>query len=126
MAEVPSHMKAWMYHEYGSFTDVLKFETKASVPQVKDDQVLVKVVAAALNPVDTLRMMGYFKATDSPLPVNSFSLNPIFLSCSSIKSHCTRSRCFRKIIFDTPLFYLFILLTTLVFIKELVFTNIIN
>ncbi|XP_058180369.1 2-methylene-furan-3-one reductase-like [Rhododendron vialii] len=70
MAEIPSHMKAWMYYDYGSFTDVLKFETKTStVPQVlKDDQVLVKVVAAALNPVDTLRMMGFFKATDSPLP----------------------------------------------------------
>ncbi|XP_058180370.1 2-methylene-furan-3-one reductase-like [Rhododendron vialii] len=68
-AEIPSHMKAWMYYDYGSFTDVLKFETKTSVPQViKDDQVLVKVVAAALNPVDTARMMGFFKATDSPLP----------------------------------------------------------
>ncbi|KAH7852163.1 hypothetical protein Vadar_021331 [Vaccinium darrowii] len=61
-------MKAWMYHEHGSFTDVLKFETKTSLPQVKDDQVLIKVVAAALNPVDAVRMLGFFKATDCPLP----------------------------------------------------------
>ncbi|KAG5534937.1 hypothetical protein RHGRI_022897 [Rhododendron griersonianum] len=72
MAEIPSHMKAWKYYDYGSFTDVLKFETETTLPQVlKDDQVLVKVVAAALNPVDTARMMGFFKATDSPLPVGT-------------------------------------------------------
>jgi len=57
-----------MYYEYGSFTDVLKFETKTSLPEVKDDQVLIKVVAAALNPVDAMRMLGIFKATDCPLP----------------------------------------------------------
>jgi 2-methylene-furan-3-one reductase len=66
--EIPSNMKAWMYYEYGSFTDVLKFETKTSLPEVKDDQVLIKVVAAALNPVDAMRMLGIFKATDCPLP----------------------------------------------------------
>ncbi|CAI9300139.1 unnamed protein product [Lactuca saligna] len=31
--------------------------------------VLLKVVAAALNPVDYKRRHGYFKATDSPLPI---------------------------------------------------------
>ncbi|KAI8537141.1 hypothetical protein RHMOL_Rhmol09G0002600 [Rhododendron molle] len=63
-------MKAWMYYEYGSFTDVLKFDEArtTSVPQVKDDQVLIKVVAAALNPIDAKRMTGFFKPTDSPLP----------------------------------------------------------
>lgn len=70
--EIPTHMKAWMYYEYGSFTDVLKFDEAktTSVPQVKDDQVLIKIVAAALNPIDAKRMTGFFKPTDSPLPVS--------------------------------------------------------
>ncbi|KAK9188926.1 hypothetical protein WN944_020331 [Citrus x changshan-huyou] len=64
---VPSEMKAWLYGEYGG-VDVLKFDEKVTVPQVKEDQVLIKVVAAALNPVDGKRRQGKFKATDSPLP----------------------------------------------------------
>ncbi|KAK1581046.1 hypothetical protein Q3G72_021785 [Acer saccharum] len=60
-------MKAWVYGEYGG-VDVLKFDENVSVPEVKEDQVLIKVVAAALNPVDAKRMQGIFKATDSPLP----------------------------------------------------------
>ncbi|KAJ0720814.1 putative 2-alkenal reductase (NAD(P)(+)) [Helianthus annuus] len=61
-------MKAWKYDEYGS-VDVLKLATDVAVPEIKDDQVLVKVVAAALNPVDYKRRLGYFKAIDSPLPI---------------------------------------------------------
>ncbi|KDP26584.1 hypothetical protein JCGZ_17742 [Jatropha curcas] len=64
---VPSEMKAWVYGEYGG-VDVLKFDDKVSVPEVKDDQVLIKVAAAALNPVDFKRRQGKFKATDSLLP----------------------------------------------------------
>ncbi|KAB1200769.1 hypothetical protein CJ030_MR0G006355 [Morella rubra] len=66
-SSIPSEMKAWLYGEYGG-VDVLKFEPKVTVPEVKEDQVLVKVVAAALNPVDFKRRQGKFKATDSPLP----------------------------------------------------------
>lgn len=65
---IPSVMKAWMYGEYGG-VEVLKFDTSVSVPEVKEDQVLIKVAAAALNPVDFKRRLGKFKATDSPLPV---------------------------------------------------------
>ncbi|GMH27639.1 hypothetical protein Nepgr_029482 [Nepenthes gracilis] len=64
---IPTEMKALVYEEYGG-VDVLKFDSKVAVPDLKDDQVLVKVVAAALNPVDFKRRMGKFKATDSPLP----------------------------------------------------------
>ncbi|KAG1346894.1 NADPH-dependent alkenal/one oxidoreductase, chloroplastic [Cocos nucifera] len=60
-------MKAWVYDEYGA-ASVLRFDEGFSVPEVKEDQVLVKVVAAALNPVDFKRRQGKFKATDSPLP----------------------------------------------------------
>ncbi|KAK9090439.1 hypothetical protein Sjap_023616 [Stephania japonica] len=61
-------MKAWVYSEYGG-VDVLKLDSSVSVPEVKEDQVLVKVAAAALNPVDFKRRLGKFKATDSPLPL---------------------------------------------------------
>ncbi|KAL2344327.1 hypothetical protein Fmac_005612 [Flemingia macrophylla] len=64
---VPSDMKAWVYGEYGG-VDVLKLDSSVGVPDVKEDQVLVKVFAAALNPVDAKRRQGKFKATDSPLP----------------------------------------------------------
>ena len=67
-SSVPSVMKAWLYDEYGG-VEVLKFDSSVSVPEVKDDQVLIKVAAAALNPVDFKRRLGKFKATDSPLPV---------------------------------------------------------
>ncbi|XP_030553172.2 LOW QUALITY PROTEIN: 2-methylene-furan-3-one reductase-like [Rhodamnia argentea] len=66
-AGAPSEMKAWVYGEYGG-VDVLRFDPKVAVPEVKEDQVLIKVVAAALNPVDAKRRQGKFKATDSPLP----------------------------------------------------------
>ncbi|XP_010530541.1 PREDICTED: quinone oxidoreductase-like protein At1g23740, chloroplastic [Tarenaya hassleriana] len=64
---VPSEMKAWLYGEYGG-VEVLKLESNVAVPEFKEDQVLLKVVAAALNPVDAKRRQGKFKATDSPLP----------------------------------------------------------
>lgn len=65
---VPSEMKAWSYSEYGG-VDVLTLDTNVAVPEIGEDQVLIKVVAAALNPVDSKRRAGKFKATDSPLPV---------------------------------------------------------
>lgn len=65
---IPTEMKAWVYEEYGG-VDVLKFDSNVKVPsELMDDQVLVKVSAAALNPVDFKRRLGKFKATDSLLP----------------------------------------------------------
>ncbi|XVE83957.1 hypothetical protein DITRI_Ditri16bG0130500 [Diplodiscus trichospermus] len=68
-ANVPSKMKAWTYGEYGKSSDVLKLDPDFAVPQLNDDQVLVKVVAAGINPVDFKRMLGMIQATDSPLPI---------------------------------------------------------
>ncbi|BFG26867.1 hypothetical protein CerSpe_131410 [Prunus speciosa] len=65
---ISSVNKAWVYSEYGKAADVLKLDPNVPVPEIKENQVLIKVVAAALNPVDYKRMFGYFKATDSPLP----------------------------------------------------------
>ena len=72
---IPSVNKAWIYSEYGKTADVLKFDSNFPVPEVKEDQVLIKVVAAALNPIDFKRALGLFKAIDSPPPV---SLSLIF------------------------------------------------
>jgi 2-methylene-furan-3-one reductase len=80
VTSVPSEMKAWVYGEYGG-VDVLKFDSNVAVPDVKEDQVLVKVVAAALNPVDGKRRQGKFKATDSPLPVSHSLSHLLFLFC---------------------------------------------
>ncbi|CAI9114945.1 OLC1v1015772C1 [Oldenlandia corymbosa var. corymbosa] len=68
-AIIPAKMKAWSYNQHGKAEDVLKFESEVEVPNVKDDQVLIHVQAAALNPIDTLRMQGIFKDTDSALPI---------------------------------------------------------
>ncbi|XP_019462087.1 PREDICTED: 2-methylene-furan-3-one reductase-like [Lupinus angustifolius] len=68
MAGIPTHIKAWTYSEYGKSADVLKFDPAVPIPEVKDDQVLIKVAAASINPIDYKRLEGGFKDTDSPLP----------------------------------------------------------
>ncbi|KAK7273516.1 hypothetical protein RIF29_14569 [Crotalaria pallida] len=52
----------------GKSVDVLKFDPAVPLPEVKDDQVLIKVAAASINPIDYKRLEGAFKDTDSPLP----------------------------------------------------------
>lgn len=49
-------MKAIVYHEYGS-ADVLKYE-EVDKPVPKDDEVLIKVRAASINPLDWRLMRG--------------------------------------------------------------------
>src|SRR6266571_1936384 len=49
-------MKAIVYHEYGS-ADVLKCE-EVEKPTPKDDEVLIKVRAASVNPLDWRLMKG--------------------------------------------------------------------
>ena len=75
-------MKAWQFDEYGD-VNVLKL-IDVPVPQINDDQVLVKVVAAALNPYDFIRREGWLKlhASDSPLPVSFSVINDLSIVCT--------------------------------------------
>lgn len=64
-------MRGWLYTGYGDPREVLEFETELGIPTIAEDQVLIKVVAAALNPIDAKRMRGFLASgnRDSPLPV---------------------------------------------------------
>ncbi|GER43844.1 oxidoreductase, partial [Striga asiatica] len=60
------------------------------IPEVKDDEVLIKVVATALNPVDFKRRFGYFKANDSPFPtILGYDVAGIVVKLSSLAKYTT-------------------------------------
>ncbi|XP_017632717.1 2-methylene-furan-3-one reductase-like isoform X1 [Gossypium arboreum] len=68
MENVPCTMKAWIYGQHGKPEDVLKLKSDVVVPELKEDQVLVKVMASGLNPVDNKRMIGIFVHAECPFP----------------------------------------------------------
>jgi len=57
-------MKAIVVHEYGG-PEVLKYED-ARRPEPKDDEILIRVVATGVNPVDASIRAGRFKAGSLP------------------------------------------------------------
>ncbi|KAL2335666.1 hypothetical protein Fmac_016879 [Flemingia macrophylla] len=71
ISTIPSDVKAWVYSEYGITEKILKFNPNVAIPDIKEDQVLIKVVATALNPADYKKASGYIKNTESPLPTVS-------------------------------------------------------
>lgn len=70
---IPSHMKAWAYSKRGKITDVLKFNPNLPIPELKVDQVLIKVVAAAINPIDSAKIEGRYNDVDASFPVRHSS-----------------------------------------------------
>jgi len=60
-------MKAVVIHEYGG-PEVLKYEDVAR-PEPKDDQILVRVIAAGVNPVDGLIRSGMFAKETRAFPI---------------------------------------------------------
>lgn len=61
-------MKAWTYSEYGGI-DVLKLEANVAVPEPNHEEVLIKVAAVSLNPIDFKRRLGFFQDDCTPFPV---------------------------------------------------------
>jgi NADPH:quinone reductase-like Zn-dependent oxidoreductase len=59
-----SAMKAIVVHEYGG-PEVLKYEDSPR-PEPKDDEILIRVVAAGVNPVDASIRAGRFKTGSLP------------------------------------------------------------
>jgi NADPH:quinone reductase-like Zn-dependent oxidoreductase len=59
-----STMKAIVVHEYGG-PEVLKYED-APRPEPKEDEILIRVAAAAVNPVDAYIRAGRYKAGSLP------------------------------------------------------------
>ncbi|KAJ7970857.1 2-methylene-furan-3-one reductase-like [Quillaja saponaria] len=80
---IPSHIKGWVYSEYGKASDVLKLDPNVPIPEVKEDQVLIKVIAAALNPVDSMRMIGYFKVNDTIPTVPGYDVAGVVVKVGS-------------------------------------------
>ncbi|MED6198607.1 hypothetical protein PIB30_068011 [Stylosanthes scabra] len=68
-AIIPSHMKAWAYSEHGKSNAALKFHPNFPIPELNEDQVLIKVVAAAINPIDYHKIVGNYKGSDAPFPI---------------------------------------------------------
>ncbi|XLS94432.1 hypothetical protein HN51_070440 [Arachis hypogaea] len=66
---IPSHTKAWFYSKHGNPGDVLKVHPNWPIPELNEDQVLIKVVAASLNPVDNKRITDFYKDINNPDPL---------------------------------------------------------
>lgn len=67
-AQSPGRMKAIVAHEYGG-PEVLKYED-APVPEPKENEVLVRVIASGVNPADPLIVGGkYAKEFGTHLPL---------------------------------------------------------
>src|SRR6266404_9871423 len=62
-------MKAIVVHEFGG-PEVLKYED-APKPEPKDDEILVRVMAAAVNPVDSYVRQGKFLKGNLPMIIGS-------------------------------------------------------
>ncbi|KAK9004080.1 hypothetical protein V6N11_001892 [Hibiscus sabdariffa] len=61
-----------------------EIRVKSRRSRSKEDQVLIKVVAAGLNPVDFKRMLGVFPDSDSPLPsVPGYDVGGVVLKVGS-------------------------------------------
>ncbi|PON52524.1 Alcohol dehydrogenase superfamily, zinc-type [Parasponia andersonii] len=67
--QIPPINKAWTYSEYGQSSQVLKFNTSVPVPQVEENQVLIKLAkyvvgaskvaaTASTRKLDLLRSLG--------------------------------------------------------------------
>lgn len=57
-------MRSWRFHKFGSIRDLQMDEI--AIPQPADDECLVKIAYAALNPADRLLIMGLYPTNAKP------------------------------------------------------------
>ncbi|HEX8679092.1 MAG TPA: NADP-dependent oxidoreductase, partial [Chthoniobacterales bacterium] len=67
LAQPPASMKAIRIHGYGGI-DVLKYED-APRPEPTEDELLVRVIAAGVNPVDAKVRLGHFRPPGVKMPL---------------------------------------------------------
>ena len=78
--------KAWFFNQYGSIEygsiDVFQFLQfgELPVPKPGPGHLLVKIRAAALNPLDYRRLGGFYRSVDSDFPVLTWALFFLFLT----------------------------------------------
>lgn len=61
MSELHSKMRAVQLRSFGPAEEVLELIEGASIPELRDGDVLVRVVASSVNPIDCARRAGYGK-----------------------------------------------------------------
>jgi NADPH:quinone reductase-like Zn-dependent oxidoreductase len=67
MDKVPTEMRAAVYHKFGDIEQTLSFET-LPVPLIHDHEVLIRVHACGINPVDWKRANGMLEMVMKKLP----------------------------------------------------------
>ena len=61
MAVVPTAMRAVRFTSYGALDEVVQFKQDLPVPKPADDEILIAVRAAGVNPIDWKLLSGFFK-----------------------------------------------------------------
>jgi len=99
----PTTMKAVVYSKFGAPKEILETRADVPVPIVKRNQVLIRVHAAAINPVDWKMAEGYFAMINSRFPfIPGFDVSGVvieagkdYLTSSSFVSFWSRIYAFR-------------------------------
>ena len=64
----PTEVKAWYFEQFGDPAETFKFGTVV-LPELEAGDVLVKVKAVGLNPVDKMNYRGQFYPANVKFPV---------------------------------------------------------
>src|SRR5438132_1322207 len=88
-------MKAIVIHEYGG-PEVLKYED-VPIPEPKEDQILIRVIAAGVNPVDGMIRAGMFSKNAQALFSRILGGDVAGVDGKSGPAQAARSGCLRRL-----------------------------